>query len=1137
MKTKIQHTLLIIGILAVFSACSTKKNTWYSRNYQALNTRYNVNFNGYESYKEGIQKINQNHKDDYSEVLLMYPISHHNNASVATGDMDRAVEKAKKAIKTHSIKKKPKKNPKKSKDPKYQMFMSQEEYNVMIDDAWLLMGKAEFHRADFLAATGNFVYITRHFSTNKDVVAEAQLWLARTYAEMGWHYEAEDILTKAGKDDFSKKQTVFFAAVNADLLLKQRQYNEAIPFLELAVNGEKDKKQKARWNYILGQLYQQKGDNKKAYEKYNAALKSSPPFEMAVNAKLKKSESFVGENKEDMLKMLRKMAKNSKYGDYLDQIYGAIGNIYLQKKDTTNAIENYQLAVEKSTRNGYEKAHVMITLADLYYIQEKYAQAQPLYTEAVTLMNPESNDFSRVNNLAQTLNDLIVNIEAVKWQDSLQWLSRLPEKEQMAHIKKMINKVIADEKEAKRKEEEERRKAEAIYGANRMTSNTTTNRLMALGEGRNNSFYFYNDQLKEAGRADFARRWGMRRLEDNWRRQVKTLMAADMFADTENEEEGEEMNDSIKALMDNKKPEFYLRQLFTTEEQFQQSNVEIADGLYNIGFIYNDRIGNKPKAIETFEELARRFPGNEKLPDIYFFLHQTYAQQEDAANAALYRSKLISEFPDNKYARILSQPDYKEKLLKMSAEQDSLYEQTYDAYLASNFAKVFENYQYMDANYPASPLMPKFALLNSFSTAKTGTSENFKTSLDDLLEKYPNSDVASLAKDMLAFIAQGNESQMGDSHGSLIAAREAAAENIVSDSIHFNIDRDETHFFVIYIPKNILEINKLQYNIAVYNFSKFMIKDFDIEWRKYDEGDYLLVRNLEGLDEALWYQSGILQDREIANTINTNNLTYFVVSKDNFGLIFTAFSLEEYLVYFNENISKNKIQKNAATSYIPGNKSIEKTPTAETPTETVAPATTATQPVETIETETAKAVEKTTAEETKPEETPIKQADAGQKTDAPAASTASTASTGSATAATAATETTPKKDLPKFRGLYTFDETAKHYFVLYIVSGDINFEKIKADIGKYNSENYPLLNMQITQAMSGKQQIVLIGTLPDAASAKSYLLRIVKDKNLFAGVQGATYRNLIITQDNLDTMNRIGNQNVYLDFLREYYLK
>ncbi len=179
MKTFIKHIFITSGILLFTISCSTKKNTWVSRNYQSINVRYNVYFNGYESYKQAVSRIDQNNVDDYSEVLLMYPISYHENASAGTGDMTRAAEKAEKAIKTRSIKKKPKKNYRKSKNPAYQAFYNQEEFNTMIDDSWLLLGKAQFYQADFLAAVGTFTYAIRHYSSHNDIVSEAQLWLAR----------------------------------------------------------------------------------------------------------------------------------------------------------------------------------------------------------------------------------------------------------------------------------------------------------------------------------------------------------------------------------------------------------------------------------------------------------------------------------------------------------------------------------------------------------------------------------------------------------------------------------------------------------------------------------------------------------------------------------------------------------------------------------------------------------------------------------------------------------------------------------------------------------------------------------------------------------------------------------------------
>lgn len=1110
MKTKFNLLLLISSIFFLLTSCSTKKNTWLSRHYQALNVRYNIYFNGNESYKQGLLSIEKAHIDDYSEILLMYPVSYHPNANAASSDMARAVEKSKKAIKNRSIKKKPKKNPKKAKDPEYQSFLNKEEYNVMIDDCWLLMGKAEFHKADFLSAVGTFTYITKHFSENKQTVAEAQMWLVRTYAEMAWYYEAEDILNKINKDDLSKKQTSFFAAVNADLMLKQKKYDDAIPFLVLALEGEKNRKQKSRFQYILGQLYQRKGDDAAAFLMYRSVVRSNPAFEMAFNAKIKQAESFNGENKSEMLKMLNKMLRDSKNTDYIDQIYVAIGNIYKEEKNIPKAIENYELAVKKSTRNGYEKAQAYILLADLHYKLENYLEAAPNYTEAVVLMNAQSSDFLRVNKLAETLSDLNKNVQMVQLQDSLQMLSKLPEKQKMEKIQTIIKQVIEEEKKAKEKEEEEKRLAESTFGSETRSSEMASNMAMSLGANRNTAFYFYNTQLMSVGKIDFQKKWGTRRLEDNWRRQVKTLVPNEFISETsEKDVDDENSESSDKEKESNKTPQFYLQQLFSTPEQFDNSDQEIKNALFHIGFLYAENIGNITKSIEVFDELEKRFPSNEKLPDVYFYLYRYFAKTSEKQKSDEYRAKLIKQFPDNKYAKILSQPDYEEKLLKMNLLQDSIYAKTYDAYLANNYQQVFQNYAYMEKFFPASSLMPKFLFLQSLSIAKTEKPEVFKQSLEQLLIKYPESDVSPMAKDMLALMAQGKESKKGDSHGGLIALREKETQQEskqIADAREFQSDLNEKHFFVIAIPQNRLDINKLQYNIAAYNFSKFLIKEFDIEQKQYNENlMFVLVKSMENIEEAHWYQNGVLSDKYLNQEIQNNDLTYFVISENNYDLIFNTFTFKDYVDYFNKNIAKNESQGITDKTNLPFVKKIQ--PQIIPPT-IVEKEQTPANVVSTKQTQVQQQSPKTPTN-VAPIETPMPPS----------------------------TQVQEKKERPKFRGLYAYEAEEKHYLAFYVVRGDFDFAALKQGLDKYNSTQYPLLNLQISLDDSTKPQIVLVGMLPDALSAKSYLLNLVKDRTLFVPFGQAEYRNIVITKENLDVLKRMGNPSVYLDFMKEMYLK
>ena len=203
MKAKFIHIVFLSFIVALCNAAPVKRNTWMLRSSHALNTRFNVFFNGMLSYEEGLKNISTTNKEDYSTIIPMYPISKHDNANAAKSNMDRTIEKCRKSIKLHSIKQKPVRNDRKWSNPEYQLWFKQEEFNPVLKDAWLLLGQAEFHKADFLGSVGTFTYIARHYGNDKDMVARCQLWIARAYAEMGWIYEAEQVLSNLKQYDLN----------------------------------------------------------------------------------------------------------------------------------------------------------------------------------------------------------------------------------------------------------------------------------------------------------------------------------------------------------------------------------------------------------------------------------------------------------------------------------------------------------------------------------------------------------------------------------------------------------------------------------------------------------------------------------------------------------------------------------------------------------------------------------------------------------------------------------------------------------------------------------------------------------------------------------------------------------------------
>jgi tetratricopeptide (TPR) repeat protein len=436
------YYIIALLIVSLFWSCSTKKNTKASRFYHAFNSRYNIYFNGKTSFDEALLSMQNGYKESYSDMILMYPISAQPKDKPETGGpFDRAIEKSNKAIKLHSIKAKPPKKPGWRNDPKQRAWQEQEEYNPFLKKCWLMMGQAQFYNADFLQASATFSYIARHYAHDEEVVAEARLWQARCYSEMEWFYEAEDILGKLNTNGIPRKNLNQYAAVYADYLVKNKQYEEAVPYFKTAIKAEKNRRQRTRMKYLLGQIYAEQDQNGLAYQMFGQVIKANPPYELEFAARIRQTEVFTGGNYQKVIKMLQRMAKSDKNKDLLDQVYYALGNVYMSREDTVNAIKNYELGVEKSTQNGLDKAICQIKLGDLYFQKRDYVKAQPNFSGALSGIQKEYKDYERVSKLSAILDELVVHVEAVHLQDSLQTLAKMPESERLAVIDKIIEQV------------------------------------------------------------------------------------------------------------------------------------------------------------------------------------------------------------------------------------------------------------------------------------------------------------------------------------------------------------------------------------------------------------------------------------------------------------------------------------------------------------------------------------------------------------------------------------------------------------------------------------------------------------------------------------------------------------------------
>ncbi len=925
LKNRIIVPILLLVILIV--SCTSSKNTANTRWYHSFNTRYNVYFNGNEAFKEALKAQLDGYTENYSEMIYMYPISANTQEEKkeAGGPFDRAIEKSVKAIKTHSITTKPEKQSGKRNDPKYQEFMSREEYNPFLYNAWMLMAKSQFYNGDILQSASSFSYISRHYASQRDIAIAAKLWQARCYGEMEWFYEAEDILHKANNETLSQDNKNLYAAVNADVLIKQKKYAEAAPYLQIAIKHEPNSHQRSRMRYLLGQLYQASDQKALAYKAYGEVGKSSPPYILQFSAQIRQTEVYPGGDNKKIIKILKKMSKSSKNKDYLDQVYYALGNVYLSIPDTVKAVENYELGVKESVGGGLEKALCQIKLGDIYFEQRKYVLAQPNYSEALSQLKKEDKNYDRVSRRSEALDELIVHYEAVVLQDSLQELAKLPESERLAVVNKMIDEL--KKKEAEEKKEAERAEFIAEQEAKKVEQRATS----AAGQpqiglmpnpsqpGQGETFYFYSQQAVTVGKTAFQQKWGKRMLEDDWRRRNKANPMSSQFDEMAQQPKDSTAlktdslavaeNDSITPLVtDPYDPQYYLQNIPLTEKDIEASNLIIIDGLYNMGLIYKDKLEDYDLAIESFDELNTRFPENENKLMAYYNLYLIYLRMGNMQMAELFKAKIRSEFPESDFAIAMSDPDYEYNMRMMDVIQDSLYQETYSGYLKGNVPVIRKNFETTNKKYPQSKLMPKFMFLDALSYVMTHEPDTFKVRLKTLIEKFPDADVSVLAGEMMAGFQRGLSLAGGDGNlvrGGLFNLSFASESDTtkLDSTVVFSAKKNDPYMMMLMYPKGTINENLLLFTVAEYNFSNFKVADFDLSLETFGAAGVLQIKTFKNLDDVIQYWRMIYQEGGYARKIE-NSAVIIPISLSDFELLKKGKTIKEYTTFFETHFGK-----------------------------------------------------------------------------------------------------------------------------------------------------------------------------------------------------------------------------------------
>lgn len=866
--------LFLVIILGITYSCSTKKNTFIRRTFHNVTGHYNMFWNGRESYREGVEQLEATVKDNYNKILPVYNYGTESNAQAMNPFMDRAIEKASVNIQRHS------------------MYFSRKEYVRWIDDSYMLIGLGYFYKQEYSKARRTFEFVINEYKNN-EIKYDAMLWLGNCYNQMGKYKRARSVLDNLENEldknpKVSSKVIKMLPLVRADLYILQEKYQQAKEPLIDALYLRQKKNIDARVRFILAQIFQQEEEFYKASDYYRQVIKKNPPYEMAFNSAINLAGCFdtrYGDNSKDIVKQLDKMLKEDKNLEYRDQIYFALADIAFKEGNDTLAIQHLTMSVATSKTNNFQKATSSLKLAQIYFFVPEYEMAQAYYDTAIQVLPEDYPDYKNIKGLSLYLTELVDNLITIELQDSLQHLAVISEEERNSIIDKVIEDVIKEEERQKELDEL------ALLAGN--TNTTPTNTLGGVSGGE---WYFYNSTAKTFGLSEFQKKWGKRKLEDNWRLSNKQAV----FDETELDQvvlQDSITGDSIAFVSkDPHTREYYLKDIPFTESQLVISDSLIEEALYNLGFIYKDKLIDSPKSIESFESLLQRYPMNKNRLQVYYQLYRLFFNGEEFDKAEYYKNLIVDQYPESDYAKLLLDPDYYKELEARRNLAQTLYDETYEHYEAERYYTVYSNSSRALKEFEEPPeLLAKFEYLRAISLGKIEVVDSLQVALENLVMKYPDSEVTPMAQNILDYLRDPSDT-----------TNTKEPEEVIDVSM-YDFNQSSKQIFALVVDDKKININAMKVRISDFNKKYYSLVNLSITNILLDANThFIMVGNFNTIDEAMDYYNAIITNEYVYANLTESDYDGFVIAQENYPVFYKDKDVNKYLTFFRQNYFKEQ---------------------------------------------------------------------------------------------------------------------------------------------------------------------------------------------------------------------------------------
>jgi len=731
LKLHIQQFLILLAVITTVASCSRKKNTLINRNFHAVTTEFNTLYNGDVALAEGKEQIVSSFEDNYWEVLPVEKLEFDEDAFLTTKQENpsfaKAEEKAIKAIRKHSMK------------------INGKEVNPQIDEAFMVLGKARYYDQRYVSSLEAFNYILAFYPASNNV-QQANIWKAKANIRLDNNEVAIQSLSRLkGRADFKGQDRADATAIMAQAYLNIDSTEAGLALIKEARELTKKNEEKGRYSYIKAQLYERTNDLDSAAIAYDEVidLNRKIPRKYWINAQLAKilNLDYAVNDTTELWEHIVKIRNNREHRPYLDKVYYTIANHYTKLEMQDSAVALHNRSLRENSNDKYLISRNYLALGEYSFDNAQYQIAGAYYDSTMAQLPERSRERRSINKKRENLNDVIEYELLATRNDSILTVVAMTEPERRAYYEDHITKLKAKAE----KDSIAAAVAQVDIKNNEFFKSNQANG--AAGNARRDGgtvgqFYFYNTTAAAFGKQAFEKRWGKRKLEDNWRRSTK----GNVLDITNLSNQGAEEATAIEGLAAYN-IDLYLDAVPTEQKSIDSLKQDRDFAYFQLGLIYKEKFKENELAIDKLERLLTFKPSEGLVLPSKYNLYQLYAETEATAKANAIKTDITSNYADSRYADILNNPNA--VLERDSQSPEVLYENAYKAYSTGGYlAALAELDDYIERFY-GDPYLPKFELLRARVIGRLDGVEAYKEALNNVALTYPRVDEGKMAQDLI----------------------------------------------------------------------------------------------------------------------------------------------------------------------------------------------------------------------------------------------------------------------------------------------------------------------------------------------------------------------------------------------------